>query len=557
MPSEHLHGSIVLDGEQEFISDAHRTLLRKYRELIRKYQALVDKLENSKLDYAGTFELAWWAMRTISTALAIVQGSTLLLANPKFTELARNVGGKGEWRLMNAEEGVEERRYSTLRQLAMGEAAAARSDGSPCVVTGVFERIGGDQAIEVIVEREPRKSAGLGTAVVVVNDVTARIRAERELFESRQALAHQQRMRALGEVASGVAHDLNNMFGSLTLRLALVKADPAATPAQRNNVDAMSRILRDAAARVGRLQEFAHKPTARLLGSVDIGAIIRESVDMVRAEVEEKSSFAGRPVRIEVSLPSLPNVSAPSSAELRHMFINLILNARDAMPKGGKIRVEGKLLGPLLEITICDEGTGIPAELLPRIFEPFFTTKGKNGTGLGLSNACGLMESIGGSIRAENRQDGGASFRLIFQTATERNLSFREPSPKAMPGQRILVIDDDPEHLQMAKAVIELEDQQVEVAGNGKEALDRMRNGAQYDLVLCDAGMPGLNGWQVAGEIRVIAPETRVYLLTGWAQQIPEDDPRRRLVNGVLPKPMNLDRLRGLLAGAPESKPSG
>jgi CheY-like chemotaxis protein len=158
------------------------------------------------------------------------------------------------------------------------------------------------------------------------------------------------------------------------------------------------------------------------------------------------------------------------------------------------------------------------------------------------------MSSIGGSIKAENGPEGGAVFTLTFSTITERRSSTGQLSPRAAPGQRILVVDDDLEHLQTAKAVIELEEQEVDVAESGRAALERFQSGTSYDLVLCDAGMPGLNGWQVAEQIRAIAPGTRVYLLTGWAQQIADDDPRRHLVSGILPKPMNLDRLRQLLA---------
>jgi CheY-like chemotaxis protein len=191
----------------------------------------------------------------------------------------------------------------------------------------------------------------------------------------------------------------------------------------------------------------------------------------------------------------------------------------------------------------------VPEENLQKIFSPFFTTKGKRGTGLGLSIAHSVLAQWGGAITVHNRTEGGACFTLSFPVSARPSLPPPAPSPsQPPPGRRILIIDDDADNLQATKMVMELEGQSVDVANSGSAALERLRSGARYDLVLCDLGMPDINGWNVAREIQRLAPGTTVYMLTGWSQQIEKDDPRRRWVKGVLEKPMRLERMRELLA---------
>jgi CheY-like chemotaxis protein len=171
------------------------------------------------------------------------------------------------------------------------------------------------------------------------------------------------------------------------------------------------------------------------------------------------------------------------------------------------------------------------------------------------------MAEIGGQITAANRPEGGAVFTLVFPTSgtdmIHESSDRMSPLPRLsgrVPSHRILVVDDDLEHLQTTKAVIELEEQDVDTAPSGREAIARIQGGARYDLVLCDAGMPDLNGWQVAEAIRGLAPSMRVYLLTGWGEQLAEDEPRKHLVAGILPKPVNLKRIRSILAPTPRAE---
>jgi CheY-like chemotaxis protein len=330
--------------------------------------------------------------------------------------------------------------------------------------------------------------------------------------------------------------------------LSLVEQSPACQAEQGDNIRALSRIISDAALVVGRLQDFARQRHDRPLESVDLAAVVGEAIDIVRTGIEGQSSLEGAPIRIQTKLPDMPPVPGIAS-DLRHVVVNLLLNARDAMPRGGTIRMTAEHQSKRVVLKVLDEGKGIPGGDLTKIFDPFFTTKGKRGTGLGLSMARGVLERLGGDITAENRPEGGACFTLSFPVASQQSRPPPLRAPSTPPtGRRILIIDDDADNLQATRMAIEMEGQQVDIAQNGRDAIERLRKGKRYDLVFCDLGMPDMNGWRVAREIQDVAPGTTVYMLTGWAQQIAEDDPRRRWVKGVLEKPMTLDDLRFLLS---------
>ena len=529
-------------------------LRQKYAELCAKYQGAVTKLQQRSVESTGMYRLGQWAMQTQGAGVALVEQDRLILANAYFLALAGTVNPTESFRWLDPKDAT---RYQSLAELAVDQAQKGEKVGKG----ELFEREGHGQAVEIFVENVERLPASSLT-IVMVFDVTDRVRLERELTQAREALEHQGRMRAMGELASGVAHDLNNLLGSLTLRVALLKkGDPAYLAAQEKNIGAMERLLKDAASRVRCLQDFGRRRAGRQVGPIQLDAVIREAIEMVRAQVEERTSFAGVPIRIETGLGSPTYISGASTAELRHMFINLLLNARDAMPKGGTVHIGLERSEAGAVVKVSDDGTGIPQDHLSRIFEPFFSTKGALGTGLGLSTAHALMAEIGGQITAANRPEGGAVFTLVFPTSgtdmIHESSDRMSPLPRLsgrVPSHRILVVDDDLEHLQTTKAVIELEEQDVDTAPSGREAIARIQGGARYDLVLCDAGMPDLNGWQVAEAIRGLAPSMRVYLLTGWGEQLAEDEPRKHLVAGILPKPVNLKRIRSILAPAPRAE---
>jgi signal transduction histidine kinase/CheY-like chemotaxis protein len=476
---------------------------------------------------------------------ALIEGRRVTIGNRLFKQLAdRNA--KVAWKRLDPDLPVTQRPCRGLARLLVNEVAKmAGTRRDP--VTRVYQRVGREQYVEASYWRlplrgEPKK------AVVMIHEATARFGVDHELGRTREALTQHERMRAIGELASGVAHDLNNTLHAMNLRLSLIEQSEACRAAQGSNITALSRAINDAALVVGRLQDFARQRVDPSLDRIDVSAVVGEAIELVRTTIEGESSLAGKPVRIRTQLPVLPGVTAPAS-DLRHVVVNLLLNARDAMPEGGNIEVVGEAKGDRVILQVLDEGCGIPEKDLEKIFSPFFSTKGARGTGLGLSNARAVLERVRGEISARNRPSGGACFTIAFPTAA--------PAPSQVParrshhpprGRRILVVDDNLDNLQATKMVMELHQQMVDTAETGSEVIARFSAGTRYDLVFCDLGMPDMSGWRIAQEIQTLAPGTTVYMLTGWAHQVQADDPRRRWVKGVLQKPLNPEMLEDLLS---------
>jgi PAS domain S-box-containing protein len=386
--------------------------------------------------------------------------------------------------------------------------------------------------------------------LMVGQDITERVQAEEELRRNREAMANQERLTAVGELASGIAHDLNNSLNALRLNVELLQDEQNVPPDYRDRLSLLSRMVSDANSTIGRLQDFARRRHDRPVKAIDLATIIRQSVEMARSTLEEKSALLGRSTSVEVSLPHLPLILG-EPAELRQIFLNLLLNAQDAMARGGAIRIAGKLNSDTVAVTIEDEGQGIPQEFLDRVFDPFFTTKGERGTGLGLSIAYGAMARLGGSITAGNRPCGGAIFTLRFPLAPQAAAVSAPPRlPRMIQPRRVMVIDDDADNLEALSALFKSRGHSVKAATSGAGALSElMREDCTVEVVFCDLGMPEINGWDIARQVKSRAAPPVFYLFTGWAQEIRADDPRRRWVDAVVPKPVEPRVLDQLLAG--------
>jgi PAS domain S-box-containing protein len=407
----------------------------------------------------------------------------------------------------------------------------------------------GDNSVHCVYSWTTLGLNGRDCVLLVGQDVTARVQAEEELHRNREVLMNQERLKAVGELASGIAHDLNNSLNALRLWVELLCADSSLLPRHYDSLQLISRIVRDAGSTIGRLQDFARRQHDRPVESVNLNAIISQSIEIAKSTLEEKNSLLGRSIRIALDLPELPLVLAEPT-ELRQIFLNLFLNAQDAMPTGGIIHITGRIEREIILVEVEDEGQGIPEEHLSRIFDPFFSTKGERGTGLGLSIAYAAMARIGGTISAANRAEGGAIFTLTFPIAKAEQMREGQLSHARIRPLRLLVTDDDQDNLQVFSAVLELRGHTVIRANSGAEALDKLMEGnAPVDVVFCDLGMPLINGWEIARRVKSLEAPPIFYLVTGWASEIPADDPRRRLVDGVIAKPVDLTILDRLLAG--------
>ncbi|MFL5294020.1 MAG: ATP-binding protein [Myxococcales bacterium] len=525
-------------------------LVEKYDRLCDKYHALMEKFEDLQRHRIAVFQLGWWALRTSNSALALVRNGGIELNNNRWHDLARGDGTRAWEALGDDESGPAV--HTTLHDLALHEAAEALAHPESPRLRRYGGR-GNDRVLEIrteVVDMDQR------LVTLLVHDVTEQARAETELRKAQDVLLHRDRLQTIGEVASGVAHDLNNSLNVMRLRLELMRK--AGGNAGGANLDALARIVDDAAMRVARMRDLAGKGSDDFQ-PVDLGEAIAEAVALARTNLEH-SPAPGAPRFHLVSRTDGAASVLANPAELRHVFVNLLLNARDAMPAGGTITVDCSREKDCTAVRVADEGTGIPPEHLDRIFESFFTTKGSKGTGLGLSMARGAMSRIGGSIHASNRSPRGAEFllrfpvgRVVGERAMPTSVARRTPIEGNM---RVLVVDDDVDCLEVMRAVLEAEALVVDGAGSGADALGLLSRNS-YDLLLCDIGMPEMSGWQVAGQARLDQPTLPIYMVTGWASEFAPTDSHRHAVDGVLGKPIDLEELREVLGRVATTRQRG
>jgi CheY-like chemotaxis protein len=260
--------------------------------------------------------------------------------------------------------------------------------------------------------------------------------------------------------------------------------------------------------------------------------------------VEGKSSLDGTPIRLTSRISQkLPEVNG-SASELRQVFVNLLLNAYEAIRDGGEIVIDAAVHDSTVVVTVSDSGPGIAAEQLERIFDPFFTTKGPGGTGLGLSIAKNIIGSFGGSITASNASQGGAVFKLELPIAAHPLHGNRGDALSKSPKRCcFLLVDDDLRNLEALKELLLMRGHLVDTAQSGAEALKKIGSGSIYDIILCDLAMPGMNGWEVARNAFQSDPNLNFYIVTGWGGQMEAEIPPDLPVRGVLSKPIDISEL--------------
>jgi signal transduction histidine kinase len=378
------------------------------------------------------------------------------------------------------------------------------------------------------------------------------------LRQAQQALIQQERLRALGQMASGIAHDINNAISPIALYTeAMLEHEAGLSPEGRSRLVTIQRAIDDVAQTVGRMREF-YRPQDQKprFANLDVNALVQQVVDLTRARWSDQPQRSGIIIELKVELASeLPEILGADN-EIRDAITNLIFNAVDASPKGGVILVRSGLSPTepqrvLLEV--IDSGVGMDEETRRRCLEPFFTTKGERGTGLGLAMVFGMAQRHGASLEVDSRPGTGTTMRLLFPIgggapgATVRMPTLKVPAP----GLRILIVDDDPVLRDSLCNTLQDEGHRVTLAGGGQEGIDLFRAAQQgtepFEVVLTDLGMPYVDGRQVAAAVRTLAPHTPIILLTGWGQQMGAENDVPQ-VNRVLGKPPRLRELRAALA---------
>jgi two-component system cell cycle sensor histidine kinase/response regulator CckA len=371
----------------------------------------------------------------------------------------------------------------------------------------------------------------------------------------------------VADLAGGVAHNFNNLLHIVMgyLELALVDLDLGNYSKVKDGLRKVLESSRFGVETVRRLQSFAgirdHSQVTER-GVFDLSAIVRQAVEMTKTWWKFIPEREGIEVTLNMLLQDGSLVRGAKN-ELFEVVVNLIKNASEALPQGGSIDIDTKVQGDQVVFRIKDTGIGISPENLKRLFNPFFTTKAAAGSGLGLASSRKIIEDCGGNIIAESAEGKGTTFTISLPLAEQPSEQVEALAPAqqvAGPGKTILVIDDMESVLDILKAGLTRSGHVVVTATSGQQGLDIFKENP-IDLVICDLGMPGINGWEVGRRIRSLCeergiPKTPFILLTGWGGQKTEAEKIAESgVDAVAEKPVNIGIMLDVVRQLGEKKP--
>lgn len=373
-----------------------------------------------------------------------------------------------------------------------------------------------------------------------------------ELKQAQQHMFQQERLSALGQLAGGIAHDFNNCLVPILGLSQFLVTHPAEIADHAETLSIMETIhtaSRDATETVKRLREF-YAPDERLVVTdVNLATLVVQMRQVTQPRWKTSAEAEGRTIVFETHVAEIPSFRA-NEARIREILMNLIINAVDAMPRGGTITVSATPVGAdWVEIRVSDTGEGMPEEVRRRCLEPFFTTKGERGTGLGLSMVNGIVKRHGGTVEIETRLHEGTTFILRMPVSAHNATEFvdgNKPIPKVAP-LRVLVIDDEKWSRQLMARYLKDDGHIVQSAEGGTEGIAMFRADA-FDLVITDKAMPRVGGDQVAREIKAMKSTVPIIMLTGSADMVIFRGQRPGGVDAIVAKPATQDDIRKAIA---------
>jgi signal transduction histidine kinase/ActR/RegA family two-component response regulator len=397
-----------------------------------------------------------------------------------------------------------------------------------------------------------------------------------ELRRTQQAVVQQERLRALGQMAGGIVHDINNAMCPITAYSELLLLTmPDLPKEQEQQLRAISRSAQDVTEIVAQMREFYRRDQdPGELARVDVNQAIQDVIELTRPRWRDLVQRQGFSIQIECQLEPEAPLLLCNAAELREALTNILFNAVDALPNGGVIIFatrsvarpasgNGCAADRDLLVEVRDNGVGMDETVRQHCLEPFFSTKSqRGGTGLGLAMVYGMMQRHKGGIEIESAPGRGACVRLSFPILKQPAQSPQTQPAGLQPARpmRILCIDDEPDMRALLRDCLEHEHHDVSVAPGGREGLEMFRSslggGRPFQVVITDLGMPDMDGYHVARAIKAESPRTPILLLTGWGAMMKSDGDSAPEVDAVLNKPTHipeLNRLLGRLAGTNEA----
>jgi PAS domain S-box-containing protein len=487
-------------------------------------------------------------------AIWIHKGDTLVYLNPEALRVfgasdPRELLGRSVDEIIHPDERprARERRnmmHGTGRRAPLTVMTFLRADGKPVLLE---------------VKASPIEYEGRASIVAVGRDVTERMQLEEQL---RQA----QKLEAVGQLTGGIAHDFNNLLTVIVCNLDLLKELPKVPPAAIQSIDlALNAALRGADL-TRQLVAFARRQSL-MPQAFSINERVRATVDLLHRTL-------GEHVEIKLVLDSDPWPAMADPGQLESALVNLAINARDAMERGGRLTIETAntqldadyassnpdvAIGDYAMLCVSDTGSGMTPDVLARAFEPFFTTKAAKGSGLGLSMVYGFARQSKGHVKIYSEPGRGTTVRLYLPRADAnsgaRPVQRPDPLQAARPDERILVVEDNPGVREtVVRQLRDLGYETLEAAG-GKEALTILKSNQRVDLLFSDVVMPGgMDGTQLAETATTLRPGLKVLLTSGFARASIQDGAANAYLKNLLSKPYRkaelAERLRAMLDAA-------
>jgi signal transduction histidine kinase/DNA-binding response OmpR family regulator len=375
------------------------------------------------------------------------------------------------------------------------------------------------------------------TVIIMITDVTERKRLEMQL-------QHVQKMEAIGTIAAGVAHNFRNTLTEIMVNSQLIQMNYEDVSDLHEVAGRINTSVRRGARLVDGLLQFSRKQIKEEFKIINLADVINEIYQIIRKSFDQK-------IDIQTDLPGkLPIIG--DAISLSQALMNLCNNARDAMPDGGRLIIKAVREGKQVIVTVTDDGGGMDREAVRKCFDPFYTTKpiGK-GTGLGLSTTYGIIKSHDAMISVDSQPNRGTTFKVLFSLALDEKQSEQKDSPVIIrgKGQRVLVVDDEPEILNAMQDLLEYLGYRPELAANGKKGLEKYRS-TKPDAVLMDINMPEMDGITCIEKILNFDPNANISIFSGYEEEGLDGMSQRAKdsIKDYLAKPVGLDTLSALLA---------
>jgi PAS domain S-box-containing protein len=375
------------------------------------------------------------------------------------------------------------------------------------------------------------------SGISIAQDISERKRLEEQLFQA-------QKMKALGTMASGVAHNFRNVLAVISMQSQIAQMKYGDDSEFQDIAERVNTYVERGAQLVDGLMQFSRRQTKKEYQPINLAEVIRETYQLISISFDKK-------ITIRTKVPETLTVIGDHS-ELSRVLMNLYANARDAMPEGGELRIGARKKGGKALVAVSDTGCGMDGETQERCFDPFFTTKEIiKGTGLGLSTAYGIVEEHGGEIQVLSKVGRGSTFKLYFPLAPAGEQEEQESLTQKISGkgQKILIVDDETDMCKLMQDLLDAFGYQAASVNSGKAAIMKYESW-RPDAVLLDRNMPEMDGLTCAEKIMDHDPNAKILIMSGYDEDersgMVED--KKKLFRGYLTKPINMNKLSTYLS---------